>query len=149
MRKTARVILVKDHKLLVMRRDKFGESFYALIGGGIEPGESAKAAALRELREEASIEANNPRLVIVLSVEPTFGRQYVFLCDYLSGEPALSPDSEEAKQHALGDNRYYPTWLPITDLERIDFRPNQLRHTILKCLEQGWATQPIRLTIDN
>lgn len=40
-----------------------------LVKGGIEPGENPRAAALRELREEAGIAANTPTPLIVLPFE--------------------------------------------------------------------------------
>src|SRR5215207_9112286 len=56
-RPTARVLLLDldDNTLLFCGRADAGSRFWFTPGGGIEPGEEAKAAALRELFEETGI----------------------------------------------------------------------------------------------
>ena len=44
MRTAVRAIVIKDQSLLVMHRNKFGQEFYALVGGGVDYGESAEQA---------------------------------------------------------------------------------------------------------
>jgi mutator protein MutT len=47
-------IVIQDRKLLVER--SVGKEFFIHLGGKIEPGETAKQALVRELKEEASID---------------------------------------------------------------------------------------------
>ncbi len=51
--------------------------------------------------------------VIIGKIEPgdTFGLQYIVRCRYVSGEPFLDPESEEAKRNDNGQNTYEPDWL--------------------------------------
>ena len=53
MRMAARLVMVRDNHLLVMHRNKFGSEYYALIGGGVDPGESPSDALMREVKGEA------------------------------------------------------------------------------------------------
>lgn len=147
MRKTARAIVVKDGQLLVMKRNKFGTEFYALLGGGIDMGETPEQALHRELLEEASVELANPALVIIEDAGPMYGVQYLFTADYVSGEPQLHDDSEEAKVHALGQNLYEPMWVPIKELNDANFRPKDLLPTLMDGLTRGWPEEPISLTV--
>ena len=87
MRTSVRAIVVKDDTLLVMHRNKKGKEYYALIGGGVDPGESLEEALHRELEEEACIAVSNPRLVIIQEGGERFGLQYMYLCDYIGGVP--------------------------------------------------------------
>lgn len=52
-------VIVRDYKLLVIRRSQFvrAPGLLCLPGGGIEPGESEQAALVRELREELGVDA--------------------------------------------------------------------------------------------
>lgn len=147
MRKASRAIIVHDGQLLVMRRNKFGQKYHALPGGGIDPGETPEAALFRELREECCLEIANPRLVILEDAGDMYGLQYIFVADYTGGEPQLAPDSEEALISALGQNTYEPVWLPIEALEAANFLPKDLLPTLLDGLQKGWSTEPISLTV--
>lgn len=144
MRKAVRTIVVKDDQLLVMNRNKFGRIYFALVGGGVEPGETTEQAALRELKEETGLEVKNPRLVYIEDAGPVFGTQYIYLCDYVSGEPSLPADSIEAKIAAAGKNLYVPAWLPISDLPKTAFLSEALKNRLINDLEHGFPTEPMQ-----
>lgn len=135
-----------DGKLLVTKRNKFGHEYYILVGGGVELGESLEQALLRELAEETGVQIANPRLVFTENAGMIYGLQHIFVCDYVGGEPALSPDSTEAKISALGRNTYEPMWMPLTQLPLVTFRSERLRDAVLKGLEQGFPEQPVDIT---
>lgn len=138
-----------DGQLLVMHRNKFGYEYYALIGGAIRPGESQEQTLYREIQEEAGVTVTNPRLIFVEEAGSVFGIHYIYLCDYVSGEPHLSPDSEEAKISALGKNFYTPKWLPINDLPGKEFPPRELKEALIAGLRDGFPQQPVQLTVQS
>lgn len=147
MRHAVRAIVVKDGQLLVMHRNKFGHQYYALVGGGIDHGESQEQALYREVQEEAGITIANPRMVIHEDAGEIYGIQYIYLCDYVSGEPQLDASSEEAQIHQLGQNLYQPLWVPIADLPQLELLPQELKRVLIEMLEKGFPEQPIQLTI--
>ncbi|MGE5328399.1 MAG: NAD(+) diphosphatase, partial [Deltaproteobacteria bacterium] len=53
------VLIRKGHEILLARSPDFPPDRYGLIAGFIEPGESAEAAAVREIREEVGIKVKN------------------------------------------------------------------------------------------
>jgi 8-oxo-dGTP pyrophosphatase MutT (NUDIX family) len=57
----AAVALVRDGHVLTVRKQ--GTERFMLVGGKLEPGESARDAALRETREEVGIEVDEARLL--------------------------------------------------------------------------------------
>ena len=66
-RPTALVVLRRAADMLVIRStDANGEPFLRLPGGGIEPGERAAQAAVREVREEVDATLVEPRLLGVV-----------------------------------------------------------------------------------
>lgn len=66
-RRAARVLLLDaDDRLLLVRGhdvDQPERSWWFTVGGGIDPGESARAAAVRELREETGLVLGDGALV--------------------------------------------------------------------------------------
>jgi len=143
MRKAVRAIVVNGDKLLVMHRNKFGNEYYALVGGGIDFGETAEQALNREINEETSLTTKNSRLVFIEDAGEIFGIQYIYLCEYAGGEPKLQPQSMEAKINAGGKNTYTPMWLPIKDLPKTVLLPEALKSALLDGLKNGWPSQPI------
>ena len=142
MRRAVRAIVVKDDALLVMHRNKFGEEYYTLVGGGIKPGESPEEAVHREVREETTLTIANPRLVFTEEAGDPYGTQSMYLCDYAGGEIMLPAEAEEAKIHALGSNLYTPMWLPVEKLPDVPFLSEALRQAIIDGLLHGFPQQP-------
>lgn len=142
MRRAARVIVIKDKTLLVMHRNKFGKEYDTLPGGYIEIGETPAQAALRETLEETSIEVTNPRLIFLEHAGKIYGDQYVFYCDYVSGEPKLTEGSEEDKINKMGQNLYEPKWLPLDELASSPFVSENLKDEINESLKNGWPERP-------
>lgn len=95
----AGVVCIRGDQVLLIRRGKpprQGE--WSIPGGRIEPGETASAAALRELHEETGVQAELVGLIDVVDhIAPD--RHYV-LIDYaarwISGEPVAGDDAAEA-----------------------------------------------------
>lgn len=146
MRKASRAIIIKDGQLLVTKRNKFGSVYYILVGGGLNIGETAEQALYRELREESGVEVTNPRLVYLENAGEPYGLQHIYLCDYVSGEPALHPDSDEAKITAMGQNLYEPMWLPLERLPDVEFRSQRLQRAIMDGIKNGFPEKPVDIT---
>ncbi len=142
MRKAVRAIIIKDDQLLVMHRNKFGREYYSLIGGGIDFGESAEQALLREVHEETGVIFQNPRLVFIEESGEPYGTQFVYLCDYVQGEPVLDVSSAEASITAMGQNLYTPMWLPLAKLPEVVFVADILKGAMLEALEKGFPDTP-------
>ena len=145
MRRAARAIVIKDGNLLVMHRNKFGTEYETLPGGNVELGETPDQAVLRELHEETSVVVSNPRVVFVEEAGDPYGTQYIYLCDYVSGEPQLAPDSEEEYINKLGQNLYEPKWVVLTDLPNLPFLSEKLKQAILDAVAGGFPTEPMQI----
>ena len=143
MRKAVRAIILKDDKLLVMHRNKFGKEYETLPGGNIELGETPEQALLRELVEETSVEVSPKQLVFIEHAGDPYGTQYIYLCEYISGEPQLAPDSEEAHINKLGQNLYEPKWVSVTDLPDLPFLSEKLKDLLLQAVKTEFPTEAI------
>lgn len=146
MRRASRAIIIKDEKLLVTKRNKFGHEYYILIGGGVDMGETEEQALYREIKEESGVQVQNPRLVYVENAGDMYGMQYIFLCEYVDGEPVLDPESMEAKISAVGQNTYVPMWLSFAELATVPFRSDSLRKAIVGGIQSGFPASPVDIT---
>ena len=145
MRKAVRAIVFHDNNLLVMHRNKFGNEYYALIGGGIDFGESAENALRREIKEESNLEIDSPKLVFIEEAGDPFGTQYIYLCDYVGGDISLQPNSEEAQINKMGKNLYEPLWLPIGELPNKPFMSPELKKALIDGINKGFPDEPITI----
>jgi 8-oxo-dGTP pyrophosphatase MutT (NUDIX family) len=124
--------VVDDRRVLVINRRRKGLEYSVLPGGGVEPGESAADAALRELHEETSLTC---RVGSELWHRVDDGREATyFLMTEVRGAPVLSGD--EASEHSP-DNSFVLSWASADDLDRIRLQPAQIRDPLAKVLGTG------------
>ncbi|MHB1864571.1 MAG: NUDIX domain-containing protein [Candidatus Saccharimonadales bacterium] len=147
MRVSVRAIVIRGDQFLVMDRNRFGHKFMSLIGGAVDVGEKNEDALIREVKEETSMVVSNPKLVIEEDAGEIYGLQYIYLCDYLSGEPKLSEDGPEFKINQMGQNLYTPRWIKVDELQTVNLLPMQLKEVLLEFLRAGFPSQPIKLSI--
>ena len=88
--------LVREGALLLVAHRKKGEIYWLLPGGGVEFGESLKAALAREFCEELGIDVDvGPLLFMCDSIDPR-GKRHIlnvsFRCEYRGGEFRLGDD---------------------------------------------------------
>lgn len=145
MRKAARAVVIHNQNILLMKRDKFGMQYYCLPGGEIDMGETADAAVLRELREEASLTLGQPKLVYIEDAGDPYGVQYIFLCDYQDGDVKLDPRSIEAELNKAGQNLFEPMWVPVSKFASLPFRSETLKQALLQAFSGGFPLEPKQL----
>ena len=56
-------VIIKENKILLMRRMKNGQEYYVFPGGGVKEGESTETAIIREIKEELSLDAKIDKLL--------------------------------------------------------------------------------------
>ncbi len=81
--------------LLIRRKNEPFKGRYAFPGGFIEVGETAETAALRELREETGIEADNLRLIGVYSDPKRDPRHHSITVAYLVSVQGQTPTAAD------------------------------------------------------
>ena len=110
----ASIAVFKGDTVLLVRRGRAPfRGLWSLPGGSIEPGESAREAAFRELKEEAGITAEiegvveNVELAVTDDGRPVTWRLAMFYGRYAGG--SLQPGSDASDAN----------WVAIADLEKL------------------------------
>ena len=125
-------ILVRDGKILLVRHEKNGKSYWLIPGGGVDFGETAGEALIREYREEVGLEVEVGKLVLVQdSIPPNRHRQVLnlyFLVTSRGNELKVTPDA------VLRDAAFYP----LDEFKTMPVNPD-VKAEILEGISSGWA----------
>ena len=114
-------VVERDGKVLVIRRHLDGRDYAVLPGGGVEDGETAEEAVVRELREECSLDGK----VAELLLEGDHGGRAAsyFRITGVEGEPVLGGEEAEDQDES---NQHHPMWASPKDLELMGLLPDGL-----------------------
>jgi 8-oxo-dGTP diphosphatase len=122
-RTRAVAVVIDDGAVVLMRRIRNGTTHYTLPGGGIEPGETAGQACVRELREETGLEGRVVRLLATLDNRGS--TEHYFLV--AAGRAELRLGSGPEARINSASNSYLPMWVPLREIQHLDLRPESLR----------------------
>jgi ADP-ribose pyrophosphatase YjhB (NUDIX family)/predicted acetyltransferase len=127
-RPRAVAVVERDGKVLVIRRHLDGRDYAVLPGGGVEDGEAPADAALRELREECTLDGRVAQLLL----EGDHGGRTAFYYRVtgVEGEPVLGGEEGE---HQDETNQHHPMWASPKDLELMGLLPDGLTELVV-----GW-----------
>ncbi|MGW1126782.1 NUDIX hydrolase [Streptomyces sp. NPDC002526] len=123
------VLVTPDHTMLVIRRTRPGRPVYwVLPGGGVEPTDESREAALhREIHEEIAGKADIVRLLHTMESD---GERQLF---YLARIATWSFDDRTGPEFsAEGRGEYALEEIPLTleGLDGIDLKPEDIVHVL-------------------
>jgi 8-oxo-dGTP diphosphatase len=123
------LLILDGDRILLVQHLKDGRRYWLLPGGGVEPGETLAAAAVRELREETGYEVEvGPLVLLCEAIEPR-GRHLVnvvFAGTIRSGSLCAGRD------HRLVD----AAWEPVEALAELEMFP-PIGTEVLGCCRDG------------
>ena len=130
-RVSARAIIFDNNNILLIKRvgSKFVDNgeYYVLPGGGIEPGETAHQAIVREIREESGLTVSAGELLFVQDIQPDgtihnpiAHMSMVFRCELTNSNKLTEPEIPDNDPEGLYSQ---PVWFPIQQLHTVNFLP--------------------------
>jgi 8-oxo-dGTP pyrophosphatase MutT (NUDIX family) len=131
MRNRAAAIIIRNGSLLVLHRQKPGQDYYILPGGGVELDESFQEACIREVKEETGLDVLH--LQLVHRYHSKVGEEQYFLTRIPAGDPVLG--GAEARRQSP-TNVYEFEWVDANQLEEINLLPQAARRICLGIMRQ-------------
>ncbi len=146
-RNSAKAIIVKDDKILVLQKQHAGNPVFTVFpGGGQEPGELLHDALIRECREEIGATVKVGELLFVREYRsweheffnpnrPLHQVEFFFLCE-LTGD--LDPTSVENPD----PGQIRTLWLDVDELEQANLYPKVLLKHLAQRLKSKKKNEP-------
>ena len=124
LRNRASAVILKDDKILLIKRVKPEREYFIFPGGGVDMGESFEDAVKREVKEELCLDVK--KCISLFSIEnlgvPPFitahtgnRNEHYFLIEKYVGIPKIGGPE---KERATKENQYHIAWLSIEELKK-------------------------------
>ncbi len=111
-----------------MHRFWQGREYFVIPGGGIEDGETVEEAAIREAKEETSLDVILGDKFCEFYNEFDKRRNIYFLVTKFSGEIKLGgPEAEKNSE----DNKYVLEWHDWSEIQNLNIVPEELKKKLM------------------
>jgi len=127
----AAAIIIKDNKILLMHRIKDGREYWVFPGGHVEDGETPEQAAIREIMEELTLKASNPKLAF--NYQNGENEDPMFIVDVENKDPVLGGPEGERNS---GNDFYEPVWIAFDNLKDLNLLPESAKEKLLKYFDE-------------
>jgi 8-oxo-dGTP diphosphatase len=121
-------VIIEDGRVALIERVRAGQTYFVFPGGGIEAGETAEEACVREIHEELGLEVRLGPLAAV--VEFKGGEQLYYLARIVGGEFGTGEGEELTADPDSEAGSYRPVWVDLTGLGDHDVRPGALAEAL-------------------
>lgn len=139
----ARAIIIENDNILVMQRIVDGNTYYTLVGGQVQEGETNEQAVIREVYEETGLHVTGTQHVYTEVNPVPYNSQYIYVCSVAPHEAiGIVIGSEEDQRNKLGLDVHAPFWVPERVFSKLAFRTPQLQLAVTKALRKGFPKQP-------
>lgn len=121
----AGVAIIKDSKILLIKRIKNDEQYYILPGGGVESEETPLDAAIREVKEELGIKVNI--VDQIAEFEHRGNIEYYYIAKDFAGE--INGNGDSNLNDAIHDE---VLWLDVSQIEKINLLPAKIKAILIE-----------------
>jgi len=146
MRQRAGIILIRDDQIALIERHRAGMHYFIFPGGGMDEGESAEDAAIREAEEELGIKVEIKQKIAEIIYK--VNKQYYFLVDWVDGDFGTGT-GEEYGEYDPAHGTYLPLWMPIDEITEKNVLPKPLAEIVKRAYKDGWPGEPVTIVEEN
>lgn len=140
MRTRAGIVLIEDNKVALIERHRAGLDYFVFPGGGVDEGETAEQAAVREAMEELGVEVVVRQKVAEIQFDTS--TQVYFLVERVAGEfgAGVGEEFTDADPNDPEEGVYIPIWMPIEELSQHEnIYPVALANLVMQSKTSGWG----------
>jgi 8-oxo-dGTP diphosphatase len=142
----SRAIIVRNHHIALIKRQRGERTYYVIPGGGMEPGESPEQTAVRESLEELGLNVTIERLLARVVFH---GReQYYFFARVIGGHFGTGMGPEMTGKYPPERGTFTPVWVPLKQVDKIDLFPPSIAELISNAVKTGWPAATVDIMLD-
>jgi 8-oxo-dGTP pyrophosphatase MutT (NUDIX family) len=143
----SRAIIIRNHYIALIKRQRDGQTYYVIPGGGMELGETPEQTAIRESWEELGLNIVIERLLAKVIFH---GReQFYFYARVTGGHFGTGQGPEMTGKYPSERGTYTPVWVPLKDLEHIDLFPPSIAVLVVNAAKSGWPASAVEILLDD
>ena len=125
-------VIIKNNKVLLMKRTKPDVIYWTIPGGEVEEGETNEQALIRESKEELGVDVVMKDLLLEMNSqkpESKGQKEYFYLCEVTDGKLGTGR-GPEFQNPSLYVGRHDVEWVEIEELKKIDLKPKDISDLI-------------------
>jgi 8-oxo-dGTP diphosphatase len=123
-RKRASAIIIKNKKILLIHRLKYGLDYFVFPGGRVEEAETAEEAVKREVLEETGLTVLSSHPLFEDTIDLTHKKYIFFTCETNDGKPTLGwPETDRQNK----DNQYVFEWHELNKVRELNLLPESCK----------------------
>jgi len=146
MRVRAGVVLIENGKVALIERHRAGKHYFVFPGGGVDEGETAEQAAIREMEEETGLRVTVLRRLTEVHFE--MSEQVYYLAERLDGQFGTGTGVEftNSDPDDPTEGRYVAIWMPLEELaQHTNVYPAGVAALVMDAMKSGWPEEPLVL----
>lgn len=127
-------ICINDGKVLLIHRINKNSDLnkeYFVFPGKIVAGDETMESALEKAFKDFSITIKLQDLLFSKEDEVD-EQEYYYFCDYVLGDPAIAPGSNEEQEMGEGGQVYTPMWIPLSEVDELIVYPETVKAQMLE-----------------
>ena len=130
MRKKVAAVIVKNGKILLIRRVKNNREYFVFPGGRVREKENFETAIKRQIKQEFDIDIQIE--TFLFRIENNGKVELYFLVKNFAGESKISG---EEKLVINDNNQYYLEWKNLSDIKKLsNLQPEEAKNKIKKLM---------------
>lgn len=135
---SARVILIREGRLILIERVRTDQTYYVFPGGRVEPGETLEQTAIREAYEEVGLKVALERKIAEVYLSNIGSLQTYFVGYVLSGTFGKGDGPEILGLYPPERGLYRPVEIELTRVLQEDVRSRRVCQLVVDCWQTGW-----------